>query len=173
MVPSIPEPSSLLLFSTGLAGLGLWRYRKIHRQSLRRDGPFVVINCGAIPETLLESELFGHEKGAFTGAHIQRKGRIELASDGTLLLDEIGELSTLLQVKLLRFLEENRIERIGGREQITVNARVLAATNTDLKRAMKEGRFREDLYYRLAVVSIVLAPLRDAGGSGANLPNPI
>ncbi len=135
--------------------------RATHRQSIRGDGPFVVINCGAIPETLLESELFGHEKGAFTGAHIQRKGRIELASDGTLLLDEIGELSTLLQVKLLRFLEENSIERIGGRAQITVNARVLAATNTDLKRAMKEGRFREDLFYRLAVVNIVLAPLRE------------
>ena len=147
---------------TGESGTGKeLTARAIHRQSLRRDGPFVVINCGAIPETLLESELFGHEKGAFTGAHIQRKGRIELASDGTLLLDEIGELSTLLQVKLLRFLEENRIERIGGREQITVNARVLAATNTDLKRAMKEDRFRKDLYYRLAVVNIVLAPLRE------------
>ena len=147
---------------TGESGTGKeLTARAIHRQSLRRDGPFVVINCGAIPETLLESELFGHEKGAFTGAHIQRKGRIELASDGTLLLDEIGELSTLLQVKLLRFLEENQIERIGGREKITVNARVLAATNTDLKRAMKEGSFREDLFYRLAVVNIVLAPLRE------------
>jgi len=135
--------------------------RAIHRQSMRRDGPFVVINCSAIPETLLESELFGHEKGAFTGAHIQRKGRIELASGGTLLLDEIGELSPVLQVKLLRFLEDNQIERVGGREQIAVNARVLAATNTDLKQAIKEARFREDLFYRLSVVNIVLAPLRE------------
>jgi len=135
--------------------------RAIHRQSIRGDGPFVVINCGAIPETLLESELFGHEKGAFTGAHIRRKGRIELASGGTLLLDEIGELSPVLQVKLLRFLEDNQIERVGGREQIAVNARVLAATNIDLKQAIKEGRFREDLFYRLSVVNIVLAPLRE------------
>ena len=135
--------------------------RAIHRQSIRREGSFVVINCGAIPDALLESELFGHEKGAFTGAHIQRKGRIELASGGTLLLDEIGELSPGLQVKLLRFLEENRIERVGGREQIAVNARVIAATNADLKKAMKVGTFREDLFYRLSVVNIVLAPLRE------------
>jgi len=135
--------------------------RAIHRQSTRRDSPFVVINCSAIPETLLESELFGHEKGAFTGAHIQRKGRIELARGGTLLLDEIGELSPVLQVKLLRFLENNQIERVGGREQIAVNARVLAATNIDLKQAINEGRFREDLFYRLSVVNIMLTPLRE------------
>jgi len=147
---------------TGESGTGKeLTARAIHRQSMRGDGPFVVINCGAIPETLLESELFGHEKGAFTGAHIQRKGRIELASGGTLLLDEIGELSLVLQVKLLRFLEDNQIERVGGREQIGVNARVLAATNIDLKQAIKEGRFREDLFYRLSVVNIVLAPLRE------------
>jgi len=135
----------------------------IHQQSGRKDEPFVVINCGAIPENLLESELFGHEKGAFTGAHIRRKGRIESAHRGTLLLDEIGELSPPLQVTLLRFLQEHRIERVGGRQEIQVDVRVLAATNIDLKRAMAQGRFREDLYYRLAVVSIPLPPLRDRG----------
>ncbi len=133
----------------------------IHRLSCRREGPFVAINCGAIPETLLESELFGHEKGAFTGAHIQRKGRIESASGGTLFLDEIGELPPLLQVKLLRFLQEQRIERIGGRQEIQVDTRVIAATNVDLKKAMEAGHFREDLFYRLAVVVIKLPALRE------------
>ena len=137
--------------------------RAIHRLSDRRSAPFVVINCGAIPENLLESELFGHEKGAFTGAHMQRRGRIELAQDGTLLLDEIGELSAPLQVKLLRFLQEKTIERVGGRKETVVDARVMAATNVDLKQAMTDGRFREDLYYRLAVVTVVLPPLRDRG----------
>jgi len=135
--------------------------RAIHRQSGRKDGPFVVINCGAIPENLLESELFGHEKGAFTDAHIQRKGRFEAAQGGTLFLDEIGELSLVLQVKLLRFLQEQKIERIGGREEILVDARVLAATNRDLMQAIEEGKFREDLYYRLGVVTIHLPPLRE------------
>ena len=135
--------------------------RAIHRQSPRKGFPFVVINCGAIPENLLESELFGHEKGSFTGAHIQRKGRFETAQGGTLFLDEIGDLPLLLQVKLLRFLQEQKIERIGGREEISVDARVLAATNRDLKRAREEGKFREDLYYRLGVVTIPLPPLRD------------
>jgi two-component system NtrC family response regulator len=124
----------------------------------------VVINCSAIPETLLESELFGHEKGAFTGAHIQRKGRFETAQGGTLFLDEIGELSLSLQVKLLRFLQEQRIERVGGREEIFVDVRVMAASNRDLKEGMKEGRFREDLYYRLGVVTIALPPLREREG---------
>jgi two-component system, NtrC family, response regulator len=132
----------------------------IHRQSPRGKEAFVPINCGAIPETLLESELFGHEKGAFTGAHMQRKGRIEAASGGTLFLDEIGELPPALQVKLLRFLQEQIIERVGGRVPVEVDVRVIAATNVDLKRAMSEGKFREDLYYRLAVVSIDLPPLR-------------
>jgi two-component system NtrC family response regulator len=136
----------------------------IHRLSPRKEGPFVVINCGAIPETLLESELFGHEKGAFTGAHIQRKGRIEAARGGTLFLDEIGELSLGLQVKLLRYLQEQVIERIGGREQIRVDARVITATNRDLKEAMKNNTFREDLYFRLAVVSIYMPLLRDREG---------
>jgi two-component system NtrC family response regulator len=133
----------------------------IHRRSARKDRAFVAINCGAIPENLLESELFGHEKGAFTGAHIQRMGRIELAKGGTLFLDEIGELPAQLQVKILRFLQEQQVERVGGREAITVDARVIAASNTDLTLAMKKGRFREDLYYRLGVVVVSLPPLRD------------
>ena len=138
--------------------------RAIHRLSLRKNGPFVVINCGAIPENLLESELFGHEKGSFTGAHIQRHGRIEAAQGGTLLLDEIGELTPPLQVKLLRFLQEQQIERVGGRQTIKVDARVLSATNTDLRKAMEEGRFLEDLYFRLAVVVIPMPPLRERDG---------
>jgi two-component system NtrC family response regulator len=138
--------------------------RAIHRQSERHDGPFVAINCGAIPESLLESELFGHEKGAFTGAHVQRKGRIESAEGGTLFLDEIGELSAALQVKLLRFLQEHQIERVGGRETIQVDTRVLAATNIDLQKSIREGRFREDLYYRVCGVSITLPPLREREG---------
>jgi two-component system, NtrC family, response regulator len=137
--------------------------RAIHRQSHRKDGPFVAINCGAIPETLLESELFGHEKGAFTGAHLQRRGRIESAQGGTLFLDEIGEISPALQVKLLRVLQERSIERVGGRVEIPVDTRVLAATNMDLQVAMKDGRFREDLYYRLNTVTIPVPPLRERG----------
>lgn len=133
----------------------------IHRRSPRKDGPFIAINCSAIPETLLESELFGHEKGSFTGAHVQRKGRVEMASGGTLFLDEIGELPALLQVKLLRFLQEQCIERVGGRQPIQVDTRVVAATNVDLKKAILENRFREDLFYRLAVVVINLPPLRE------------
>ena len=135
--------------------------RAIHQKSPRRDGPFVAINCSAIPESLMESELFGHEKGSFTGAHMQRKGRIEAANGGTLFLDEIGEVSLTIQVKLLRFLQEQRIERVGGRQEITVDARVIAATNADLKKGMSEDKFREDLYYRLAVVQLMLPPLRD------------
>jgi len=138
--------------------------RAIHLRSARREGPFVVINCAAIPETLLESELFGHEKGAFTGAHIQRKGRVELAQGGTLFLDEIGALSLQLQVKLLRFLQEQRVERVGGREEIVVDARIVTATNTDLDQAIIEGHFREDLYYRLRVVVIRMPSLRERDG---------
>src|SRR6185436_3543487 len=117
--------------------------RAIHRRSSRKTAPFITINCGAIPENLLESELFGHEKGSFTGAHAQRQGRIEMAQGGTLFLDEIGELSAALQVKLLRFLQEHEVDRVGGRSTIHVDARVLAATNVDLAKAMAEGRFRE------------------------------
>jgi two-component system NtrC family response regulator len=137
--------------------------RALHQRSDRKDGPFVAINCGAIPETLMESELFGHEKGSFTGAHAQRKGRIETAAGGTLFLDEIGEISPALQVKLLRFLQERCIERVGGRQEIAVDTRVIAATHADLKKRMGDGTFREDLYYRLAVVQIHLPPLRDRG----------
>ena len=136
----------------------------IHRRSERQAGPFIAINCGAIPENLLESELFGHEKGAFTGAHAQRAGRIESAAGGTLFLDEIGELPLNLQVKLLRFLQEQSIERVGGRREIRVDTRVIAATNTDLTKALKDGNFREDLYYRLAVVVLRLPPLRERSG---------
>jgi two-component system NtrC family response regulator len=138
--------------------------KAIHVNSSRRKSPFIVINCSAIPEALLESELFGHEKGAFTGAHIQRRGRFEMAQGGTLFLDEIGELSLALQVKILRFLQEQKIERIGGREEISVDARVLAATNKDLKQALREGKFREDLYYRIGVVTVSLPPLREREG---------
>ena len=143
--------------------------RAIHQQSHRKDGPFIPINCGAIPETLLESELFGHEKGAFTGAHMQRPGRIESAAGGTLFLDEIGEISPALQVKLLRVLQERAIERVGGRVEIHVDTRVLAATNMDLQVAMKDGRFREDLYYRLNTVTIPVPPLRERGADIAML----
>lgn len=150
---------------TGESGTGKELVAKaIHRLSQREKGPFLVINCGAIPETLLESELFGHEKGAFTGAHIQRKGRFEKASGGTLFLDEIGELSLPLQVKLLRFLQEQKIERVGGREEISVDARVLTATNKDLKQELKTGKFREDLYYRIGIITIFLPPLREREG---------
>ena len=135
--------------------------RAIHQRSPRKNGPFVAINCSAIPETLLESELFGHEKGSFTGAHAQRKGRIETAMGGTLFLDEIGEIPLPLQVKLLRFLQEQCIERVGGRQEIQIDARVVAATNADLRKGMAGGTFREDLFYRLSVVQIVLPPLRD------------
>jgi two-component system NtrC family response regulator len=135
--------------------------RAIHQRSARKDGTFIAINCSAIPETLLESELFGHEKGAFTGAHVQRKGRIEAAGGGTLFLDEIGEIPQPLQVKLLRFLQEQKIERVGGRQEIQIETRVIAATNADLKKDMAAGKFREDLFYRLAVVQILLPPLRE------------
>ena len=135
----------------------------LHKQSARKDGPFIVINCGAIPENLLESELFGHEKGSFTGAHRQQKGKFEYADGGTLLLDEVGELPLALQVKLLRFLQDGRVERVGGREQIDVNTRVLAATNVDLKAAIEKGTFREDLFYRLSVVEVAVPCLRDRG----------
>ena len=135
----------------------------IHQASPRREEAFVPINCGAIPEALLESELFGHERGAFTDAYRTREGKFELADKGTLFLDEIGELPTHLQVKLLRFLQDRVVERVGGRDPMTVDARVVAATNQDLKTMRAEGRFREDLFYRLSVVTILVPPLRDRG----------
>ena len=133
--------------------------RAIHAKSLRRKGPMVCINCGAIPENLIESELFGHEKGAFTGAVSMVQGKVEYASGGTLFLDEIGELPVNLQVKLLRFLQEMVIQRVGGRRDIAVNVRIIAATNIDIA----AGKFREDLYYRIGVVNIHLPPLRERG----------
>jgi two-component system, NtrC family, response regulator len=135
----------------------------IHGRSPRKSGPFIAINCHAIAETLFESELFGHEKGAFTGAHLHRKGLIDSAAEGTLFLDEIGELPPSTQVKLLRFLQERCFQRVGGRQEIQVNTRVIAATNADLKRAIANGTFREDLFFRLAVVVITLPPLRQRG----------
>lgn len=137
--------------------------RAIHSLSNRANGPFVVINCGAIPGTLLESELFGYEKGAFTGADSRKKGRIEYAGGGTLFLDEIGELSLSLQVKILRFLQDHIVERVGGREMIHVDIRILAATNRDLKKAVERGEFREDLYFRLSVITLSMPPLRERG----------
>jgi len=136
----------------------------IHRRSTRKEGAFIAINCNAIPENLLESELFGHEKGAFTGAHVQRKGLLETASGGTLFLDEIGELPPAIQVKLLRFLQEQRLQRVGGRQEIQVDTRLVAATNANLKELISSGKFREDLYFRIAVVTIRLLPLRERGG---------
>jgi len=135
----------------------------IHRRSAFKNKPFVAINCNAIPENLIESELFGYEKGAFTGANTQKIGLIETAAGGTLFLDEIGELPPPVQVKLLRFLQEKRIQRVGGRQEIEVDARVLAATHVDLRKAIEAGRFREDLYFRLAVVVCKLPPLRERG----------
>jgi two-component system, NtrC family, response regulator len=145
--------------------------RAIHQRSARRAGPFLPINCGAIPETLPDAELFGHERGAFTGAHMQRKGKFEMADHGTLFLDEIGELPLTLQVKLLRFLQERTVERIGGRQPITVDTRVIAATNRDLKTQLDRGLFREDLYYRLSVIRIQVPPLRERGEDIALLAN--
>ena len=135
--------------------------RAIHANSLRPSKPFVAINCAAIPETLLESELFGHEKGAFTGAAATKKGKFETAEDGTLLLDEIGEMAPLLQAKLLRVLQQREFERLGGTRLLPFNARVIAATNKNLEHAIKAGHFRQDLYYRLNVVSVALPPLRE------------
>ncbi|AEJ61111.1 transcriptional regulator, NifA, Fis Family [Spirochaeta thermophila DSM 6578] len=133
----------------------------IHYNSLRADKPFIRVNCAALPETLIESELFGHEKGAFTGALTRRKGRFELAHEGTIFLDEIGDLSPQVQVKLLRVLQEKEFERVGGSETIRVNVRVLAATNRNLEELMAQGKFREDLYYRLNVFPIHVPPLRE------------
>ena len=138
--------------------------RAIHRRSGRQSGPFVAVNCGALAETLLESELFGHERGAFTGAVKERIGRFELADGGTIFLDEIGEVSEAFQVKLLRVLQQGEFERVGGTSTLKVDVRVLAATNKDLKDAVRARRFREDLYYRLNVLTIELPPLRDRQG---------
>ena len=143
--------------------------RTLHRQSQRNGKPFVAINCGSIPDHLIQSELFGHEKGAFTGAHQRKIGRIEAANGGTLFLDEIGDLPMELQANLLRFLQEKHIERVGGSQPIPVDVRVLAATHVDLEAAIVRGRFREDLYYRLNVLQVITAPLRERHGDLAML----
>ena len=145
--------------------------RTLHRQSLRHNKPIVAINCGAIPEHLIQSELFGHEKGAFTGAHQRKVGRIEAANGGTLFLDEIGDLPLELQANLLRFLQEKHIERVGGSQPIPVDVRVLAATHVDLEAAIEKKRFREDLYYRLNVLQVSTAPLRERNGDLSMLAN--
>jgi len=154
-------PSSATVLIEGESGTGKELVAKsIHFNSPRRDRPFVAVNCSALAETLLESELFGHEKGAFTGAIASKKGRFELADGGTLFLDEIGELSANLQVKLLRVLQEKMFERVGGIRSISVDIRIITATNKNLQEEMQQGRFREDLYYRLNVVHIDLPALK-------------
>jgi len=155
------DVTTLLLGESG-TGKELFA-RALHDLSPRAAHRFVAINCAAIPETLLESELFGHEKGAFTGAHKQTQGKIELADKGTLLLDEIGDMPASLQAKLLRFLQERTIERVGGRREIPVDVRVVCATNQDLPTLIAEGRFREDLYYRISEVTLSIPPLRARG----------
>ena len=157
-------PTDLTILIQGESGTGKEVLAQaIHRLSLRKDGPLIPVNAAAIPEGLLESELFGHERGAFTGALAARRGLFETAAGGTCLLDEIGELSPALQAKLLRALQEQSIRRVGGNEQIAVNVRMIAATNRDLRKRVEEGAFREDLYYRLNVVSIAVPPLRERG----------
>jgi len=161
-VIKIVAKSNATVLITGESGTGKELVaRAIHSQSHRRGKPFVAVSCAALPESLLESELFGHEKGSFTGAYTQKKGKFEFANGGTLFLDEIGEMSANIQVHLLRVLEERRFTRVGGNDPIKVDVRVISATNKDLKRAIASGQFREDLYYRLNVVAIELPPLRE------------
>ncbi len=152
--------SVLLLGESGTGKELVARAIHYHKESLRRDGPFVALDCNTLPESLFESELFGHEKGAFTGA-TKKIGRCELADKGTLFLDEIGEIPPAVQVKLLRFLQEHEFMRVGGTQNIAVDVRIIAATNRDLEKAVKDGKFREDLYYRINVVPIRIPPLRE------------
>ncbi|MBM3817403.1 MAG: sigma-54-dependent Fis family transcriptional regulator [Acidimicrobiia bacterium] len=160
-IRSVANTTSTVLV-TGESGTGKELVaRAIHFNSLRRDRPFVAVNCGAVPETLLESELFGHVRGAFTGAHTGKKGLMEVAEGGTIFLDEIGEMTPTMQVKLLRVLQDRRFRRLGGTEEMQADVRVLAATNQDLPKLVADGRFREDLYYRLNVLSVHVPPLRE------------
>src|SRR6266481_738493 len=161
MTETVARTNSTILL-TGESGTGKGLVAQaIHFHSLRRDKPMVSLNCGALPENLLESELFGHMRGSFTGADSNKKGLLEVAERGTVFLDEIGEMSPVMQVKLLRVLQERRFRRVGGLEELQADIRVIAATNQDLSKAVAEGRFREDLYYRINVIPIALPPLRD------------
>jgi two-component system response regulator PilR (NtrC family) len=161
MIETVARTNSTILL-TGESGTGKDLVAQaIHFHSLRRDRPMVAVNCGAMPEALLESELFGHMRGAFTGADTNKKGLLEAAEKGTIFLDEIGEMSPVMQVKLLRVLQERRFRRVGGLEELQADIRVIAATNQDLTRAVAEGRFREDLFYRINVIPIALPPLRE------------
>lgn len=165
-------PADVTTLLLGESGTGKELLAKaVHNLSNRKEATFVAINCAAIPETLLESELFGYEKGAFTGAQKRTLGKIEYANEGTLFLDEIGDLSQALQAKLLRFLQERVIERVGGREEISVDTRVICATHQDLETRMKEGAFREDLYYRISEVAVTIPPLRERPGDAVLLVN--
>jgi len=161
MIETVAKTNSTILL-TGESGTGKGLVAQaVHYNSLRRDKPMVSLNCGAMPETLLESEMFGHMRGAFTGAEQNKKGLLEVAEKGTIFLDEIGEMSPVMQVKLLRVLQERRFRRVGGLEELQADIRVIAATNQDLTKAVAEGRFREDLFYRINVIPIVLPPLRE------------
>jgi two-component system response regulator PilR (NtrC family) len=161
MIETVARTNSTILL-TGESGTGKGLVAQaIHFHSLRRDKPMVSLNCGALPENLLESELFGHMRGAFTGADTNKKGLLEVAERGTVFLDEIGEMSPVLQVKLLRVLQERRFRRVGGLDELQADIRVIAATNQDLAKAIADGRFREDLYYRINVIPIALPPLRE------------
>jgi two-component system, NtrC family, response regulator PilR len=161
IIQTVANTTSTVLVS-GESGTGKELVaRAIHFNSLRRDRPFVAVNCGAVPETLLESELFGHVRGAFTDAHMNKKGLMEVAEGGTIFLDEIGEMATSMQVKLLRVIQDRRFRRLGGTDETQADVRIIAATNQDLPKMVADGRFREDLYYRLNVLSIQVPPLRD------------
>jgi two-component system response regulator PilR (NtrC family) len=161
MIETVARTNSTILL-TGESGTGKGLVAQaIHFHSLRRERPMVSLNCGAMPETLLESELFGHMRGAFTGAEANKKGLLEVAEKGTIFLDEIGEMSAVMQVKFLRVLQERRFRRVGGLEELQADIRVIAATNQDLTKAVADGRFREDLFYRINVIPIALPPLRE------------